>query len=156
MDKFLYVDFIEIYENNETIKLIGEIDTKFLKQNRIETLYYSFPLIERMVLEIYKLVPEADIEHYEQGIMRTIMAMIENNKQLDVLPEYIIEIIEKYFGEDGIRNKLFHIKEESLTIEVNFKEINFLIMKLLVILKKKINDYTSFDFNKIEPIKGEN
>lgn len=156
MDKLLYVDFIEIYENNETIKLIGKIDTKFLKQNRIETLYYSFPLIERMVLEIYKLVPGSDIEHYEQGIMRTIMAMIENNKELDVLPKYIIEIIEKYFGEYGIRNKLFHIKEKSLTIEVNFKEISFLIMKLLVLLKKHTNDYVSVNFSKIEYLEGEN
>lgn len=156
MDKLLYVDFIEIYENNETIKLIGKIDTKFLKQKKVETLYYSFPLIERMVLEIYKLVPEADIEHYEQGIMRTIMAMIGNNKELNVLPKYIIKIIEKYFDEDGIRNKLFHIKEESLTIEVNFKEITFLIMKLLVLLKRHANNYVNYNFSKIEYLEGDN
>lgn len=156
MDKLLYVDFIEIYENTETITLIGKLDTKFLKKNRIETLYYSFPLIERMILEIYKLVPEADIEHYEQGIMRTIMSIIENNMKLEVLPIYIVEIIEKYFGEEGIRNTLFHTKEENLSIEVNFEEINFLIMKLLLILKKILTNYTSFDFNKIEYIDGEN
>lgn len=155
MDKLLYADFIEIYEDTETIRLIGKIDTKFLKQNRIETLYYSFPLIERIVLEIYKLVPEADIEHYEQGIMRTVMAMINNNKQLEVLPRYIIEIIERYFGDDGIRNKLFHIRNENVTVKVNFREINYLIMKLLVILKKELANYISFDFNKIEYIKGE-
>lgn len=155
MDKLLYADFIEIYEDTETIRLIGKIDTKFLKQNRIETLYYSFPLIERIVLEIYKLVPEADIEHYEQGIMRTVMAMINNNKQLEVLPRYTIEIIERYFGDDGIRNKLFHIRNENVTVKVNFGEINYLIMKLLVILKKELANYISFDFNKIEYIKGE-
>lgn len=155
MDKLLYVDFIEMYENNETIKSIGKIDTNFLKQNRIETLCYSFPLIERMVLEIYKLVPGADIEHYEQGIMRTIMAVIENNEEINVLPKYIIEIIEKYFGEDGIRNKIFHIREKSFTIEVNFKEINFLIMKLLVLLKKHTNDYVNYNFSKIEYLEGE-
>lgn len=155
MDKLLYADFIEIYEDTETIRLIGKIDTKFLKQNRIETLYYSFPLIERIVLEIYKLVPEADIEHYEQGIMRTVMAIINNNKQLEVLPRYTIEIIERYFGDDGIRNKLFHIRNENVTVKVNFREINYLIMKLLVILKKELANYISFDFNKIEYIKGE-
>ena len=102
------------------------------------------------------MVPEADIEHYEQGIMRTIMAMIGNNKELNVLPKYIIKIIEKYFDEDGIRNKLFHIKEESLTIEVNFKEITFLIMKLLVLLKRHANNYVNYNFSKIEYLEGDN
>ena len=156
MDKLLYTEFIEIYEDVDTISLIGKIDTKFLSQNRIETLYYSFPLIEKMVLEIYKLVPESDIEHYEQGIMRTIRAIIDNNKQLEVLPRYIIKIIEKYFDDDGIRNKIFHIKSENLTIEVNFNEINFLIMKLLCILKERLTDCMKFDFKEIEYIKGEN
>ena len=155
MDKLLYTEFIEIYEDVDTISLIGKIDTKFLSQNRIETLYYSFPLIEKMVLEIYKLVPESDIEHYEQGIMRTIIAIIDNNKQLEVLPRYIIEIIEKYFDENGIRNELFHIKSEKLTVEVNFNEINFLIMKLLYILKKKLIDCMNLEFKEIDYIRGE-
>ena len=34
MDKIPYADFIEIYENGETIDLVGKIDTHFLKQNR--------------------------------------------------------------------------------------------------------------------------
>ena len=83
MDKLSYTDFIKIYEDMETINLIGKIDTEFLNENRIECLYYIFPLIERIVLEIYKLVPEADVEHFEQGTMRTIKSMIDNNKDLE-------------------------------------------------------------------------
>ena len=152
MDKIPYVDFIEIYENEQTINLVGKIDTQFLKQNRIETLYYSLPLIERIVFEIYKLIPGSDIEHLEQGEWRTVLAIINNNLQLNVLPRYSIEIIEKYFKDDGIRNKIFHINDKNEPIEVTYREINFLIMKLINILKTNINKYIDVDFNYIEDI----
>ena len=69
MVKFTYLDLIRAIQNNDTIQLIGEIDIDLLNSNKVESLNYSFPLIERMILEIYKLVPESDVEHYEQGIM---------------------------------------------------------------------------------------
>ena len=91
MGKFTYLDFIRAIQNNDTIQLIGKIDINLLKSNKVESLNYSFPLIERMILEIYKLVPESDVEHYEQGIMKTPISIIDNN--VEVLPENTVKSI---------------------------------------------------------------
>lgn len=142
MVKFTYLDFIKAIQNNDTVKLIGDIDVDLLRLNKIESLNYSFPLIERMILEIYKLVPESDVEHYEQGVMKTPISIIDNN--IEVLPENAVNIIKRIYGDDGIRNKLFHVKSEVINIEVSFEEINYLIMQLLSILRDKINENKGF------------
>lgn len=142
MVKFTYLDFIKAIQNNDTIKLIGDIDVDLLRLNKIESLNYSFPLIERMILEIYKLVPESDVEHYEQGVMKTPISIIDNN--IEVLPENTVNIIKRIYGDDGIRNKLFHVKSEVINIEVSFEETNYLIMQLLSILRGKINENKGF------------
>lgn len=142
MVKFTYLDFVRAIQNNDTIQLLGKIDIDLLKSNKVESLNYSFPLIERMILEIYKLVPESDVEHYEQGIMKTPISIIDNN--VEVLPENTINTIKRFYGDDGIRNKLFHVKSEIVSIEVSFEEINYLIMQLLSILRDKINENKGF------------
>ena len=142
MVKFTYLDFIKAIQNNDTIKLIGDIDVDLLRLNKIESLNYSFPLIERMILEIYKLVPESDVEHCEQGVMKTPISIIDNN--IEVLPENTVNIIKRIYGDDGIRNKLFHVKSEVINIEVSFEETNYLIMQLLSILRDKINENKGF------------
>lgn len=147
MVRLTYLDFIKAIQNSDTINLIGDIDVDLLKLNKIESLNYSFPLIERMILEIYKLVPESDVEHYEQGIMKTPISIIDNN--IEVLPENTINIIKRIYGDDGIRNKLFHVKSEVINIEVFFEEINYLIMQLLSILRDKINENKGFTIKDI-------
>lgn len=147
MVKLTYLDFIRAIQNNDTIQLIGEIDINLLNSNKVESLNYSFPLIERMILEIYKLVPESDVEHYEQGIMKTPISIIDNN--VEALPENIVNIIKQIYGDDGIRNTLFHVKSEIINIEVSFEEINYLIMQLLFILRDKINENKGFTINDI-------
>ena len=80
MDRFTFAQCIKSEQNEDTVKLIGEIDTEMLnRRDLIERLYYALPLVERMILEIFKLVPESDIEYYQQGIMRTPIEIIENN-----------------------------------------------------------------------------
>ena len=148
MGKITYLDLIKAIQNSNTIKLIGEIDINLLKSNKVESLNYSFPLIERMVLEIYKLVPESDVEHHEQGIMRTPISIIDNN--VETLPQNTINIIKRIYGDDGIRNKLFHVKSEVINIEVSFAEVNYLIMQLLSILRDKINQNKGFEIKDID------
>ena len=142
MVRLTYLDFIKAIQNSDTINLIGDIDVDLLKLNKIESLNYSFPLIERMILEIYKLVPESDVEHHEQGIMKTPISIIDNN--VEVLPEKTVNIIKRIYGDDGIRNKLFHVKSEIINIEVSYEEINYLIMQLLSTLRDKINENKGF------------
>ena len=97
MDRFTFAQCIKSEQNEDTVKLIGEIDTEMLnRRDLIERLYYALPLVERMILEIFKLVPESDIEYYQQGIMRTPIEIIENNFENKIIPDRIVNIIEKY------------------------------------------------------------
>ena len=155
MDRFRFSDSIKNKQNDKTINLIGKIDIPVLDSNKIESVYYSFPLIERMVLEIYKLVPEADIEHYEQGTMRTILSIIEENDNYNnemIIPEVLVNLLKDIFGEDGPRNRMLHVREGSIEIKVSFQQINYIIMNLLEILKNMIERNEMYSFNKIEPL----
>lgn len=150
MDKEIYIAFIKYFENDETKRVIGQIDVEILHEEKVECLYYIFPLIEKMILEIFKLVPESDVEYIEQGIMKTPISIIENNDSSKVLPSYIIDIIKKYYKEDGPRNKLLHIGNAEITVNVSFNELIYLISNLLIILKNKLEEYTNFSFEDIK------
>lgn len=76
MDRLKYLDSIKENQNEKTINLVGDIDIDLLNNQIVETLYYAFPLIERLILEIYKQIPDADVEQYEQGTSKTILSII--------------------------------------------------------------------------------
>ena len=150
MVRFTYLDLIKAIEDEQTINIVGNIDTDFLSNKIVENLYYSFPLIERLILEIYKQIPDADVEQYEQGTSKTILSIINHNK-VDIIPEYIKNLIYKYYdGDDSLRNQLFHPKEDVVNINVSFEEINYIIMQLLSILKKLLKENDSYNFKEIE------
>lgn len=149
MARFTYLDFVKALQDDNTKNIIDKIDTDFLNSGTVESLYYSFPLIERLVLEIYKLVPDADVEHYEQGIMKTLLSIIQNNKA-EVLPEQTIKILNKYYGNDGLRNQLLHPNTDIIDIKVSFDEINYIIMQLMSILKRLLKENINYEFKGIE------
>ncbi len=150
MVKFKYTEFINALEDDNTKNIIGKIDTDILSSNKVESLYYSFPLIERMILEIYKLSPLTDVEHNDQGTMRTVIELLKNN--CEEIPTDIVDKINVYFEKNGLRNEIFHVKGESLSISIDFLEINYIIFVLLSCLKKKIVNFTDNDFKRIEYI----
>lgn len=156
MHKITYVSLIGALENNDTTSLIGKIDIETLQYNRVETLYYELPLIERIVLEIYKMLPLSDVEYYQQGTMRTIMELI-NKDSHSYFPENLIMILQKYFGDDGLRNSLFHVKDDVGNIEIdmgklNYNELNFSLMQLLSILRDTCAMYSIDKIGMIELI----
>lgn len=157
MHRITYEMIIKAVENDETINLVGKIDIEAIKKNSIESLYYLFPLIERVVLEIYKLLPLSDVEFYQQGTMRTIMEMI-NKDSNNYFPDNLISILQKYFADDGLRNKLFHVKDDIGTIsidqkELDFEEIKFALMQLISILRDTCRHYTIEKIGTIETFK---
>ncbi len=151
MVRFKFIKCIDNLQNDKTIDLIGEIDTTLLNSNRIESVYYSFPLMERMVVEIYKLVPESDIEYHDQGKIRTIDSILDCNDN-QIISQQIVDLIKRLFGEEGPRNKIFHVKEKNIQEEVSFNQINFIIMCLLKTLKDLIEKYEGYSFKEIEKI----
>lgn len=157
MYRISYEMIIKAIENNDTESLIGSIDLEVIKKEIIQSLYYELPLIERLVLEICKLLPLSDVECYKQGTMRTPIEML--NKGLDkYLPYKLIDLLHKYFAENGLRNKLFHTVDDigNVTIkpnELDFQEIKFMIMQLTSILKNKCGKYSVDSLGKIELLK---
>lgn len=150
MDRLKYLDSIKENQNEKTINLVGDIDIDLLNNQIVETLYYAFPLIERLILELYKQIPDADVEQYEQGTSKTILSIINNNK-VNIIPEYVKELIFKYYdGDDSLRNQLFHPKEGVVNIKVSFEETNYIIMQLLSILKNLLKENDSYNFKEIE------
>lgn len=146
MHRINYEMIIKAIENKDTKNLIGDIDIEAIKKNNVQSLYYEFPLIERIVLEIYKQLPLSDIEYYQQGIMRTVLEIIAKD-QSNYFPENLIRILEKYYNEKGLRNKLFHIVDDIGNIKINrdeldFVELKFAIMQLLSILRNTCEKYT--------------
>lgn len=156
MYKITYEMIIEALENNDTMNLIGKIDIESIKKNNVQSLYYKFPLIERMVLEIYKLLPLSDVEFYCQGTMRTIMSILTKDKH-NYFPENLIILLKKYFDDNGLRNRLFHVKDDIGTINIDqrelvFEEIKYIIMQLMSILRKTCSNYTVENLGTIETI----
>lgn len=150
MARFTYLDLIKAIEDNQTINTVGNIDVDFLSNQIVDTLYYSFPLIERLILEIYKQIPDADVEQYEQGTPKTIISIIDHNS-MGIIPQYTKELIYKYYdGDSAIRNQLLHPQKDIISIKVSFKEINYIIMQLLNILKKLLNKNDTCYFNEIK------
>ncbi len=152
MAKESYTELINNNQTDDTKKLIGCIDTNLLNSNKFESLYYSFPLIERMIVEIFKLVPDSDVEVYEQGIMRTTMEVIDANNKNNIISIGLVEKIKKYFGENGARNKIFHVESNEVAVNISFVEINQIIMELLEILNKLINEYSEYNYNVISKL----
>ena len=76
MIKIKSSEYVRVLENNITIDKIGKIDLDVIKDNSFYSLYYKFPLIERIILEIYKVIPGSNVEMYEQGKMKTINSTI--------------------------------------------------------------------------------
>jgi len=149
--KITYIDMIKAIEDESTERIVGKIKTELLNIKAAENLYYIFPLIERMVLEIYKLVPGANIEQYEKRTMKTINSILNQNEELDVIPIELSKIIQNYYKDDGLRNKLFHVTPgKQVSFQINIDEINYIIMHLLSILKKLDQNYKIENLKLIE------
>ena len=147
--------FIRFFESETTISKIGKIDMEVIEDKSYYSLYYKFPLIERLVLEIYRSVPGTNIEKYEQGTMKTINSIIKSNSALELIPQNIIEKINVYFNEedDSPRNIVFHEwGENEKKVVVNFEEINYIISNLLALLNHMSKEYNLATLKKIETL----
>ncbi len=150
-------EFIKLFENEVTISKIGKIDMEVIVDTTYYSLYYKFPLIERLVLEIYRAVPGTNIEKYEQGTMKTINSIICNNSSFELIPDALLKKIDIYFSDrdDSPRNIVFHefgLNEKKVTVD--FEEINYIIANLLALLKHVLKEYNLTTLKKIEILKG--
>lgn len=151
-----YIKKIKELENEHTISLIGNISVESLEIMDVDELLYIFPLIERIVIEIYKLVPGTIVEVNEQGTMNTIIQILEKNS-IKVLPQDIEELIYYYYRdkdekEKALRNLLFHVEEDVTSIKYNKDDIRYMVMMLLEILNAQIRNFDIKNLKLIEKI----
>lgn len=154
MDEKEFKKLVQKYQNSETEKIIGKIDIDLLTSGNLRLLNYAFPLIERIVIEIFKLIPDSHVEKYEQGILKTIIAVIDYNNKDNVIPKEIEEKIRLYFEGECLRNTLFHPNDEEyidIKSDCN-KDMYYIIVNLLIVLNELIKKYSDFDFKDIEYI----
>lgn len=148
-------NFIKLFESEYTISKIGKIDMGVINDKSLYSLYYKFPLIERIILEIYKSIPQSNIEKYEQGTMKTINSIIDNNESIGIIYPELKELIDKYFNDsnNSPRNVLFHPNGNmNITITVNFEEINEIIARLLGLLNHVVDKNRISNLPKINKI----
>lgn len=138
---------IEQYYLPEMINTIGKIDLNVLESRTEESLYYLFPLIERLVVEILKYKSDSNIEFYEQGTYRTLNSIFESEENKKYFDEDLINLIKKYYDEDGLRNKLLHYRGES---SINITIIDLLATKVIVTRLLRLYNLTLKQLDDIE------
>lgn len=152
--KYNNSEIIKSIENDTTIKLLGKIDTDIAFKRNFDSLLYLFPLIEKIIIEIYKENPLSNIEQYDQGTLRTVCEIIKNDSN-DVLNRVTKKTILKYYDNDGLRNKLFHTHKlnEKISIHISTEEYEEIENLLTVVLSELKAIYDSFDVSLIGNIK---
>ena len=104
--------FTKIYNSSKYLKkLFPKLSDEVMDSKFVDCLYRFLPLIERLIVEIYSLTNIINVEIKEQGTIRTINSILENNEDSLNLPIDIKEALKKSFSNDGIRNKLMHYHE---------------------------------------------
>lgn len=141
----------EKYYLPEMLGTIGIIDSKELESRNVDSLYYIFPLIERLVVEILKYKPDSNIEFYEQGTYRTLNSILEveeNSKYFDV---NLANLIKTYYKDNGLRNKILHFRGErdiTLTI-IDLLTTKVIVVKLLKLYNLTLKQYDNIELNEI-------
>lgn len=78
------------------------------------------------------------------------MSIIDRNKGIQVIPKNTIDILNRYYGDNGLRNQLLHPNKDIIDIKVSFEEVNYIIMQLMTILKKLLKENINYEFKDIE------
>lgn len=133
--------WIADYYNKKIDSILGELDIETIYRDELESLYYIFPLMEKIVVT---LASNYDIECYQQGTIRTVNSIMKNNNE--IFDTETTQLINKYFDENGLRNTILHpTKKHDVTVQM--KEVQHL---LSLLLKKLTNDWSIQDIKDIE------
>lgn len=138
---------VEKYYLPEMINTLGIIDLDILESRTVESLYYLFPLIEKLVIEILKYKLDSNIEFYEQGTYRTLNSILDSEENKKYFNKDLINLIKKYYADDGLRNKLLHFRGKN---SVNCTTIDLLATKVIVIKLLRLYNLTLKELDDIE------
>lgn len=136
-------------------KIINKNNIDLFDIDDISVFLYLFPLIERLIVEILDISTLVNIECKEQGKIRTVNSLIQQDETRVILGNDLIRKISKYFNESGIRNKMMHYNPNENTIKSTLEDINEvkkIAICLCKIYEKELKKYDSIVIDKIEPV----
>lgn len=97
------IKFIDEFNSDNTN--IGEVDYYFWLMKSYEALYYFYPLIERLLINIIAIESRGRIEVGNQERLKTANSVLSTNI---IVNENITNKLRNIFGEEGPRNSLLH------------------------------------------------
>lgn len=148
-----YKELLSMYLTEEIKHNIGSVDTKMFYNEKVDIVYYFFPLIEKLVLEILKIYNYTDVECYEQGKYRTLYSIIQKEQNRIVFPPEVIDGLEHYYKDNGLRNLLMHYSDKLPDLKIKISElinIKNLFCYLLIIYKTALEKSENQSNIKIE------
>ena len=137
------------------VNKIGYIDIDSIDRycDNPKVLYYLFPVIEKVLLEILKCYPFASPEIKNQGSYRPMNSLLNDDFIVELemhLPSEMVRFLKDVYGNNGLRDKLFH--GETWIFCGDYKEVikNMLAsLETLLDLYKDISEDDCFDKIKI-------
>lgn len=96
-----------INDFNASNNNIGEIDYYFWSLNSYEALYYFYPLMERLIINIVAKESRRNVEVYNQERLKTANSVLSNNT---IISQHITDKLIDIFKDDGLRNSIMHGK----------------------------------------------
>ncbi len=148
----LYDDFFQKEHSKELMNILHEDTRKLFESDNMAVLFYMFPLIERLVVEILDITSLVNVETKNQGTIRTINSMLQDKETEKIFGKELHDNLKKYFADDGLRNQLMHYVPETDKIGANVSEIKAMALMLAEMYEKELKEADSVVIKKIEKI----
>lgn len=148
-------DFFQRKHSKELMNILHEDTRKLFESDNMAVLFYMFPLIERLVVEILDITSLVNVETKNQGTIRTINSMLQDKETEKIFGKELHDNLKKYFADDGLRNQLMHYVPETDKIGANvseIKEIKAMALMLAEMYEKELKEADSVIIKKIEKI----
>lgn len=147
-----YKTFLETILTEDLNRIVCDKDISLFDVNDISVLLYFFPLIERLIVEILDLSTLINIECKEQGTLRTVNSMIQQEEIHLIFDEPLIKKISKYYGDDGLRNIMMHFYPNMEKISCSIEEINEIKEIAIILAGIYIKERKKYEYSTIENI----
>ena len=95
----LYDDFFQKEHSKELMNILHEDTRKLFESDNMAVLFYMFPLIERLVVEILDITSLVNVETKNQGTIRTINSMLQDKETEKIFGKELHDNLKKYFAD---------------------------------------------------------
>lgn len=148
-------DFFQRKHSKEMMNILHEDTRKLFESDNMAVLFYMFPLIERLVVEILDITSLINVETKNQGTIRTINSMLQDKETKKIFGKELYDNLKKYFADDGLRNQLMHYNPKVNKISANIsdiREIKEVAINLAQLYETKLEETDAVLIKKLEKI----